>query len=85
MRILFVEDDARTAEYVSRGFAEAGHVADVIRDGRDALVHGMNERFDVMVIDRMLPGPRRAVAGQGPARLRQYHAGAVPDRRRRRR
>lgn len=56
MRILFVEDDARTADYVSRGFTEAGHVADVLSDGRDALMHGMNERFDVMVIDRMLPG-----------------------------
>lgn len=56
MRILFVEDDARTADYVSRGFIEAGHVADVLSDGRDALMHGMNERFDVMVIDRMLPG-----------------------------
>lgn len=56
MRILLVEDDARTADYVSRGFTEAGHVADVLRDGRDALMHGMRERFDVMVIDRMLPG-----------------------------
>ena len=56
MRILFVEDDARTADYVSRGFTEAGHVADVLSDGRDALMHGMNERFDVMVIDHMLPG-----------------------------
>ncbi|MDB5613803.1 MAG: Response regulator receiver protein, partial [Devosia sp.] len=41
---------------VSRGFTEAGHVADVLKDGRDALMHAMNERFDVMVIDRMLPG-----------------------------
>ncbi|KKC33886.1 response regulator transcription factor [Devosia psychrophila] len=56
MRILFVEDDARTADYVKRGLTEAGHVADVIADGRDALVHGMAERFDVMVVDRMLPG-----------------------------
>ena len=56
MRILLVEDDPRTAEYISRGLSEAGHVADVLSNGRDALVHGMNERFDVIVVDRMLPG-----------------------------
>ena len=28
----------------------------MLSDGRDALMHAMNERFDVMVIDRMLPG-----------------------------
>ena len=56
MRILLIEDDPRTADYVRRSLAEAGHVADVLADGRDALVHAMTERFDVMVIDRMLPG-----------------------------
>ncbi|MDB5541441.1 MAG: Response regulator receiver protein [Devosia sp.] len=56
LRILVVEDDKRTSDYVSRGFAEAGHVADVLSDGRDALSHGTRENYDVMVIDRMLPG-----------------------------
>jgi two-component system OmpR family response regulator len=55
MRILLVEDDSRTADYVSRGLVEAGHLADVLSNGRDGLVHGMNERFDVIVVDRMLP------------------------------
>lgn len=56
MRILVVEDDKRTSDYVAKGFAEAGHVADVLADGRDALAHGMHESYDVMVVDRMLPG-----------------------------
>jgi len=56
MRILIVEDDARTAEYVRKGFVEAGHVADVLVDGRDALAHAMREPYDVLVVDRMLPG-----------------------------
>jgi two-component system OmpR family response regulator len=56
VRILLVEDDDRTADYVSRGLTEAGHVVDILRDGRDALVHGLNERFDALVVDRMLPG-----------------------------
>jgi two-component system OmpR family response regulator len=56
MRILYVEDDRRTADYVTRGLNEAGHVADVLVDGRDALLHAMKERYDVVVMDRMLPG-----------------------------
>ena len=56
MRILVVEDDRKTADYVAKGFAEAGHVADVIPDGRDALFQATREAYDVMVVDRMLPG-----------------------------
>lgn len=52
MRILYVEDDRRTADYVTRGLSEAGHVADLLVDGRDALLHAMNERYDVVVMDR---------------------------------
>src|ERR1700712_352025 len=56
MRILIVEDDKRTSDYIARGFSEAGHVADVLSDGRDALTQGLHEVYDVMVVDRMLPG-----------------------------
>jgi two-component system OmpR family response regulator len=56
MRILVVEDDKRTSDYVTKGFIEAGHVADVLADGRDALAHATHEPYDVMVVDRMLPG-----------------------------
>lgn len=56
MRILVVEDDRKTSEYIVKGFAEAGHVCDVIADGRDALFQAMREPYDVMIVDRMLPG-----------------------------
>lgn len=56
MRILVVEDDRKTADYIVKGFAEAGHVTDVIPDGRDALFQATREAYDVMVVDRMLPG-----------------------------
>ncbi|HEY8595140.1 MAG TPA: response regulator transcription factor [Devosiaceae bacterium] len=56
MRILVVEDDERTSAYVARGLAEAGHVADVLADGRDALAQAGGEPYDVLVVDRMLPG-----------------------------
>jgi two-component system OmpR family response regulator len=56
MRILLIEDDSKTAEYVTRGLTEAGHVCDVVRDGRDGLYQATREPYDVLVIDRMLPG-----------------------------
>jgi two-component system OmpR family response regulator len=56
MRILVVEDDRKTADYIVKGFAEVGHVTDVIPDGRDALFQATRETYDVMVVDRMLPG-----------------------------
>ncbi|AFL50644.1 two-component system OmpR family response regulator [Sinorhizobium fredii] len=56
MRILVVEDDQKTSGYISRGLSEAGHVCDLIEDGRDALFQASREPYDVMIVDRMLPG-----------------------------
>ena len=56
MRVLVIEDDAATAGYVSKGLHEAGHVVEVARTGRDGLFLALNERFDAIIADRMLPG-----------------------------
>ncbi|QWW70076.1 winged helix-turn-helix domain-containing protein [Rhizobium sp. WYJ-E13] len=56
MRILVVEDDQKTADYVAQGMSEAGHVCDIVEDGRDALFQASHEQYDVLVVDRMLPG-----------------------------
>jgi len=53
---MVVEDDQRTADYVRQGLVEAGHVVDSISDGRDALTQGSRVKFDIIVVDRMLPG-----------------------------
>src|SRR5262245_323874 len=55
MRILLVEDDGKTANYIARGLAEAGHVCDVLASGRQALVQATHEPYDVLVVDRMVP------------------------------
>ncbi|MGV8954095.1 MAG: winged helix-turn-helix domain-containing protein [Cypionkella sp.] len=71
MRILVVEDDKRTSDYVVKGFSEAGHLAEVLDDGRDALSHAAYAQYDVLVIDRMLPGL------DGLSLLRALRAGGV--------
>ena len=56
MRILLIEDDTKTGAYVANGFAEAGHVCDVLANGEDGLFHAIREKYDVLIVDRMLPG-----------------------------
>lgn len=56
MRILIVEDDKRTSDYIANGLTSSGHVADVLTDGRDALAAILREPYDVAIVDRMLPG-----------------------------
>ncbi len=56
MRVLVIEDDAATADYLGKGLREAGHVVDIARTGRDGLFLALNETFDAIIADRMLPG-----------------------------
>lgn len=56
MRILIVEDDADTSQFIARGLAELGHQVVTSGDGRDGLFQATDGGFDAMVVDRMLPG-----------------------------
>jgi two-component system, OmpR family, response regulator len=56
VKILLIEDDAATADYVAGGLAEHGHVVDRAADGRSGLLLGGGQSYDVLVVDRMLPG-----------------------------
>ena len=56
MRILMIEDDRSVSDYAARGLTEAGHVCDVLADGTDGLFQATRESYDVLMVDRMLPG-----------------------------
>ena len=56
MRILVIEDDRTTGSYVAEGLREEGHVVDLIENGRDGLIQATAGAYDVLVVDRMLPG-----------------------------
>jgi two-component system, OmpR family, response regulator len=56
MKLLLIEDDVKTSAYVKRGLEEQGHVVDTAANGRDGLFLGAGEPYDVMIVDRMLPG-----------------------------
>ena len=55
-RILCVEDDPTTADYIARGLGEAGFEVDIAGDGRDGLFQASGGAYDAIVLDRMLPG-----------------------------
>ena len=56
MKLLLIEDDARMADFILRGLKEHGHVADHAANGKDGLFLAAGEKYDALVIDRMLPG-----------------------------
>lgn len=55
-RILVVEDDPSTAEYLLNGLRQEGYVVEHVADGRDALYLASSANFDAVLMDRMLPG-----------------------------
>jgi two-component system, OmpR family, response regulator len=55
MRILVIEDDADTADYLVKGLNEAGFVVDRAADGREGLFMALGQNYDTFIIDRMLP------------------------------
>jgi two-component system OmpR family response regulator len=55
MRILVIEDDKSTAEYIRDGLIEAGHNVDLATDGMDGMYLATEQKYDVLIVDRMLP------------------------------
>ncbi|GBD57322.1 winged helix-turn-helix domain-containing protein [Gluconobacter wancherniae] len=56
MRILLVEDDLTVRAFVLKGLREAGHVVDEADNGKDGLFLAVSEKYDIVILDRMLPG-----------------------------
>lgn len=56
MKILCVEDNERVARFVKKGLIEAGHTVDHADNGRDGMFLAASESYDVIIMDRMLPG-----------------------------
>lgn len=55
MKLLIVEDEPKTGDYLRQGLAEAGFVVDLARDGGDGLHLALTEAYDLAILDVMLP------------------------------
>lgn len=55
MRILVIEDDKETLDYVANGLGELGHVVNRAENGRDGLFLAADGSYDLLIVDRMVP------------------------------
>lgn len=55
MKILVLEDDQETASYIAAGLTEEGYVVDIATDGKEGFMKALDETYEVLVVDRMLP------------------------------
>ncbi|MFT4091786.1 MAG: response regulator transcription factor [Asticcacaulis sp.] len=55
MKLLIVEDDSQTADFIMRGLTQSGHTTDAAEDGRSGYELALHHNYDVLIIDRMLP------------------------------
>ncbi len=56
MKILVIEDEPKTGDYLRQGLQEAGFLVDLARDGRDGLHDALTADYDLVILDVMLPG-----------------------------
>jgi len=56
VKCLVIEDDAATSTYICNGLREAGYGVRACSNGLDGLHHASNESWDIVVLDRLLPG-----------------------------
>ena len=54
--ILVVEDDPGIGKAVQKGLSEAGHECTWVKDGKEGLQQAMSQKYDVVVLDLLLPG-----------------------------
>ena len=55
MKLLIIEDDLESAKYLQKGLREQGYVVDHSANGKDGLFMATSEKYDAMIIDRMIP------------------------------
>jgi len=56
MKILIIEDNERVAGFLIKGLREAGHTTEHADNGRDGMYLAAGEKYDAVIMDRMLPG-----------------------------
>src|SRR3989338_3408914 len=75
MRILVVEDQKKTAQFIRKGLVEHGYAVDIVDNGQEAENHAELHSYDLIVLDVMLP--RRGGGGGAPPRRGTAEGGAA--------
>lgn len=56
MKILVIEDEMKAARFLEKGLSENGFMVDVVHDGEEGLVAALSSRYDLVIVDVVLPG-----------------------------
>lgn len=56
MKILIVEDEVKIAQALKRGLEQESYAVDIAFDADDGLAHALDPDYDIVILDRMLPG-----------------------------
>ena len=56
LRVLVIEDDIETGRYLVKGLSESGYTVDHAEDGPQGVLLATGKQYDVLIVDRMLPG-----------------------------
>jgi two-component system OmpR family response regulator len=76
MRLLIIEDDRDASDYLVKALREVGHLAEQAHDGEEGLALALEDGFDVLVVDRMLP-KRDGLSVIGTLRAKGIHTPAL--------
>lgn len=71
MRLLIVEDEDKTAAYLSKGLTENGFMVDVAHDGAEGVFYATHNHYDLIIVDVMLP---KLTGWEVVKEIRQSHA-----------
>ena len=61
MRILVIEDEIKIASSIKKGLEISGYAADMVHDSEDAISYGVDPDYDLIILDRMLPGGKDGI------------------------
>jgi DNA-binding response OmpR family regulator len=62
MRVLIVEDEYKIANALKKGLSQEGYATDAVYDGDDGMSSALNDPYDLIILDRMLPGGYDGIA-----------------------
>ena len=71
MRVLVIEDDPESASFIAEGLGNEGHMVEISACGKAGLLRGATDEWDVLIVDRMLPGI------DGLSIVRRLHAAGI--------
>ena len=77
MRILVVEDEHKIANAIKKGLEQESYAVDVVYDGDDGMDSALSDEYDLVILDRMIPGENNGLDILKKMRAKKVHTPAI--------